>query len=118
LVARRFRSGEHLEDTLIRYVATYNRSIPQRALGHVSPVEASQEWYRKELDLFVSEVNNLPGLDAALPGRDTLQSALCRAIAQLQFTQMRFNYERAEQHPPEGAGRPQSIRRYPSEATQ
>jgi hypothetical protein len=63
LATRRFRSGEHLEDTPIRYVATYNHHIPQRALGHISPVEALQEWYRKEPDLFVSEVNNLPGLD-------------------------------------------------------
>jgi transposase InsO family protein len=66
LATRRFRSGEHLEDTLIRYVATYNHHIPQRALGHVSPVEALQEWYRKEPDLFVLEVNNLPGLDTYL----------------------------------------------------
>jgi transposase InsO family protein len=63
LATRRFRSGEHLEDTPIRYVATYNRHVAQRALGHVSPAEALQEWYRKEPDLFVLVDNNLPGLD-------------------------------------------------------
>ena len=36
LATRRFRSGEHLEDTLIRYVNTYNHHIPQRALGATS----------------------------------------------------------------------------------
>jgi transposase InsO family protein len=66
LATRRFRSGEHLEDTLIRYVNTYNHHIPQRALGHISPVEALQEWYQKKPELFVSEVNNLPGLDTNL----------------------------------------------------
>ena len=66
LATRRFRSAEHLEDTLIRYAGIYNHHIPQRALGHVSPVEALREWYRKEPDLFVSEVNNLPGLDTSL----------------------------------------------------
>jgi transposase InsO family protein len=63
LATRRFRSGEHLEDTLTRYVAIYNRHIPQRALGHVSPAEALQAWQRKKPELFVSDINNLPGLD-------------------------------------------------------
>jgi len=63
LATHRFHSGEHLHDTLTRYVGIYNRHIPQRALGHISPVEALQQWYRKKPDLFVSEVNNLPGLD-------------------------------------------------------
>jgi len=63
LATRRFRSGEHLEDTLRRYVNIYNHHIPQRVLGHISPVAALQEWYQKKPDLFVSDVNNLPGLD-------------------------------------------------------
>jgi hypothetical protein len=57
LATRRFRSGEHLEDTLLRYVSIYNHHIPQRALGHISPVEALQQWYQKKPDLFVSDVN-------------------------------------------------------------
>ena len=64
LATRRFLSGEHLEDTLTRYVAIYNCHIPQRALGHVSPAEALQEWQRKKPELFVRDVNNLPGLDS------------------------------------------------------
>ena len=63
LATRRFRSGEHLEETLLRYVATYNTHIPQRALGHLSPVEALRKWQEKRPELFVSEINNLPGLD-------------------------------------------------------
>ena len=63
LATRRFRSGEHLEDTLRRYVSLYNHHIPQRALGHISPVEALHGWYQKNPELFVSDVNNLTGLD-------------------------------------------------------
>ena len=65
LATNRFRSGEHLADTLQRYVSIYNGYIPQRALGHVSPHEALQQWFQKQPDLFDSRVNNLPGLDTA-----------------------------------------------------
>ena len=62
LATSRFRSGEHLADTLQRYVNVYNHQIPQRALGHVCPVEALEQWRAKQPELFVSEINNLPGL--------------------------------------------------------
>jgi hypothetical protein len=64
LATTRFRSGEHLADTLTRDVNTYNHHIPPRALGPISPVQALQEWYEKEPQLFHQEVNNLPGLDS------------------------------------------------------
>ncbi len=63
LATNRLRSGEHLADTLQRYVNIDNGYIPQRALGHVSPHEALRQWLQKQPDLFVSRVNNLPGLD-------------------------------------------------------
>jgi transposase InsO family protein len=63
LATTRFRSGEHLADTLLRYAQTYNHHLPQRALGHTTPVEALQDWYASHPHLFVSDVNNLPGLD-------------------------------------------------------
>ena len=64
LATNRFRSGEHLAETLQRYVNVYNHHIPQRALGHVCPVEALEQWRVKQPELFVSEINNLPGLDS------------------------------------------------------
>ncbi len=63
LATNHFRSGEHLADTIQRYVNVYNNQIPQRSLGHVSPAEALRQWYQKQPGLFVSEVNNFPGLD-------------------------------------------------------
>ncbi len=59
----RFCSGEQLAETLQRYVNVYNHHIPQRALGHVCPVEVLEQWRLKQPGLFVSEINNLPGLD-------------------------------------------------------
>jgi transposase InsO family protein len=63
LATNRFRSGEHLVATLQRYVNVYNHHMPQRALGHVCPVDALELWRVKQPELFVSEIHNLPGLD-------------------------------------------------------
>jgi hypothetical protein len=63
LATHHFRSGEQLAETLQRYVTVYNHHLPQRALGHVCPVEALEQWRVKQPELFVSEINNLPGLD-------------------------------------------------------
>ena len=59
----RFRSAEELAIALGHYLNLYNYQIPQRALGHVSPIEALQSWQKKEPDRFISEIYNLSGLD-------------------------------------------------------
>lgn len=59
----RFRSGEHLRDTLSRYVRVYNYHIPQRALKHLTPIEKIKEWYRERPDLFHKRPYNQAGLD-------------------------------------------------------
>ena len=64
LATNRFRSGEHLEETLQRYAALYNHHIPQRNLGHVSPVQALMRWHQEQPDLFLSDPGNLPGPDS------------------------------------------------------
>ncbi len=70
LATHRFRSGEQLAETLQRYVNVYNHHLPQRALGHVCPVKALEQWRAKQPELFVSEINNLPGLDTSQPSPD------------------------------------------------
>lgn len=67
LTTRHFHSGEQLQDTLTRYANLYNHHIPQRALGHLSPVQALQQWHQKKPGLFNTAVDNLPGLDAQRP---------------------------------------------------
>ena len=63
LQTTRFRSGEQLSETLHRYVRLYNQHIPQRALGHVAPIQALKQWYEREPELFSKRPYNLPGLD-------------------------------------------------------
>ena len=60
----RFRSGEHLNDTITRYVKVYNQHIPQRALDHLSPIEKLKTWYRERPELFRKRPYNQPGLDS------------------------------------------------------
>jgi hypothetical protein len=58
-----FRSASELAITLDHYLKLYNGQIPQRALGHICPLEALKIWREKEPDRFLSEIYNLMGLD-------------------------------------------------------
>lgn len=52
-----FASAIELESTLQNYVAIYNQHIPQRALNHLSPIKAMQQWQKDRPELFVKRVN-------------------------------------------------------------
>lgn len=70
----RFASAAELETTLKRYVNTYNQQIPQRALNHLSPIQALKEWQKKKPELFKKRIYNQAGLDSYgghCPGGDT-----------------------------------------------
>jgi len=58
-----FHSGEELEATILRYVWLYNHQLPQKALGHVSPIQAMIQWQRSHPELFNRRVTNQPGHD-------------------------------------------------------
>ena len=59
----RFASAADLEATLNKYVQTYNHLIPQRALKHISPVQALNNWHTQKPELFKNAAYNQPGLD-------------------------------------------------------
>lgn len=63
LKTTRFDSSASLAETLTRYVQLYNHRIPQKALGHISPVQALKDWQEKRPELFKKKVYNLTGLD-------------------------------------------------------
>ncbi len=63
LATTRFQSGEQLQQTLQRYADLYNHSIPQKALGHITPVQALKNWYAKRPELFKKRVYNQAGPD-------------------------------------------------------
>jgi transposase InsO family protein len=59
----RFQSAAQLHSTLNHYLSTYNHHIPQRALRHLSPIEALQDWYKKQPEIFNRNVYKRAGLD-------------------------------------------------------
>ncbi|CUB08203.1 integrase core domain-containing protein, partial [Tepidiphilus thermophilus] len=63
LATHRFDSREALEATIHRYVWLYNHHIPQKALGHVPPIEAMKRWYKEKPELFIKVPRNRPGPD-------------------------------------------------------
>jgi transposase InsO family protein len=60
----RFASAAELEATLTAYCKTYNHHIPQRALKHLSPVQALQKWQVEKPHLFKHAVHKQAGLDS------------------------------------------------------
>jgi transposase InsO family protein len=63
LRTHRFNSAEDLETTLHRYVWLYNAQLPQKALEHVTPLQALKRWQQSHPDLFVRQVRNHPAPD-------------------------------------------------------
>jgi len=62
LATTRFDSAEHLADTIERYVEVYNQHVPQKALGHIPPLQAMKNRSQKQPQLFKKCVYNLAGL--------------------------------------------------------
>jgi len=59
----RFESASQLEESFIMYLHIYNLNIPQRNLGHLTPVEALEKWRKTHPELFKKSEYNHPGLD-------------------------------------------------------
>lgn len=63
LATTHFRDSDDLQTTLERYVTLYNEHLPQRSLGHKTPLQAMQAWYLKQPERFVRKLKNQTGLD-------------------------------------------------------
>jgi transposase-like protein len=63
LRSTKFRSAQELSTALNDYLRVYNGQIPQRALGHISPIQALKNWAEKAPEQFNRKVYNLAGLD-------------------------------------------------------
>lgn len=63
LATHHFDSAQDLETTLLRYAWLYNHHLPQKAIGHITPVEALKKWYADQPELFASKPRNRPGPD-------------------------------------------------------
>ncbi len=64
LATHRFNSALALEQTLQRYAHLYNHHIPQKALGHKTPIQALKDWQKQKPELFTKQIRNHPGPDA------------------------------------------------------
>ena len=64
LKTHRFRCGEDLEHTLLRYVALYNHQLPQSALKSKTPIQAMKDWYATHPHLFNKQPYDRPGCDS------------------------------------------------------
>jgi transposase InsO family protein len=63
LATTRFRSRDDLQTTIQRYARLYNEHLPQRALGHRTPLQALRQWRQQRPDLFVRKIKKQAGLD-------------------------------------------------------
>ncbi len=63
LQSHRFRSGEDLEQTILRYVRLYNGQLPQSVLKGRTPIAALKDWHREKPELFRKRPYNHPGCD-------------------------------------------------------
>lgn len=59
----RFKSAAELDATLTQYVAAYNHQIPQRAIDHLTPIQALKKWHVSRPELFGIRILNHPSLD-------------------------------------------------------
>jgi transposase InsO family protein len=62
-----FASAAQLHETVLHYINVYNQAIPQRSLGHRSPIQTLQQWQADRPELFHKGVDNHPGLDIFNP---------------------------------------------------
>ena len=63
LQSHRFRSGEELEQTILRYVRLYNGQLPQSVLKGKTPIDALKEYHSQKPELFKKRPYNQPGSD-------------------------------------------------------
>jgi hypothetical protein len=64
LQSHRFRSGEDLEQTILRYVRLYNGQLPQSVLKGRTPIDALKDWHHQKPELFRKRPYHHTGCDS------------------------------------------------------
>ncbi|ROQ90123.1 IS481 family transposase [Desulfosoma caldarium] len=59
----RFHTAAQLKEALTHYRRLYNHHIPQKNLGHITPIQALKNWQQKRPQLFVKSVHDFSGPD-------------------------------------------------------
>lgn len=63
LQGHHFKSGEDLEQTILRYVWLYNQQLPQSVLGSRTPLQAMKDWHKLKPERFKKIPYQLTGCD-------------------------------------------------------
>lgn len=63
LKATQFNCSGDLRQTMLNYLRIYNYHIPQKALGHIPPIQAMKKWQKERPELFRKQVYDLAGRD-------------------------------------------------------
>ena len=63
LQGHHFKSGEDLEQTILRYVWLYNQQLHQSVLGSRTPLQAMKDWHKIKPELFKKIPYQLTGCD-------------------------------------------------------
>jgi len=58
-----FNSSKERLDTRVSYLKIYNYHIPQRNIGHLTPIQKMKEWHKTSPELFKKNIYDLSGLD-------------------------------------------------------
>ena len=75
LATTHFDASRDLQETLYQYQKIYNYHVPQKNIGHITPIQALKDWHKKQPELFKKKTHDLSGLDTRLvlhhhrPGR-------------------------------------------------
>lgn len=59
----KFANSKELATTIDHYAKLYNARIPQKMLGHRTPLDTLRAWRKEHPDLFVKNIYNLAGPD-------------------------------------------------------
>ena len=59
----RFASKAELEQAIQCYLRTYNYHVPQKNIGHITPIAALKAWRKKRPELFKKNVYDHPRPD-------------------------------------------------------
>ena len=57
LATTHFDASRDLQETLYPYQKIYNYHVPQKNIGHITPIQALKDWHKKQPELF--KKNNL-----------------------------------------------------------
>ncbi|WP_419601093.1 hypothetical protein [Thiolapillus sp.] len=67
LATTHFDASRDLQETLSPYQKIYNYHVPQKNIGHITPIQALKDWHKKQPELFKKKLDYPPSSAARQP---------------------------------------------------